>query len=227
MIRVLIVDDQRLFAGSLKVVLEGHGKGEITVAGIAYNGRQAIEMVRTTNPDVILMDVRMPEMDGVEATKRIAVGHPNIKIMILTTFDDDEYAYQALNNGAYGYMLKNIEPEELVTTIKAVYNGNLVMTQSLGARLFHPPRVDGTKEDRGGDSREIRFLMERFPSLGRREAEVLLLITENLDNHEIAERLFIAGQTVKNYTSPIYQKLGVSDRLHAIKLVASLRNENE
>ena len=223
-IRVLIVDDQKLFAGSLKVVLEGHGDGEIDVVGIAYNGLEALDLVGPTNPDVVLMDVRMPEMDGVEATREIHRLHPEIKIMILTTFADDDYVMNALSGGAAGYVLKSIEPDELVTSVKAVYGGTVLMSASVGQWLIKNvgSGAPGGQLPSERDT-EIHALIERFPDLGRREAEVLHLMCENLDNREIADALFVAEQTIKNYTSKIYTKLGVDDRPHAIQMVKRVR----
>jgi DNA-binding NarL/FixJ family response regulator len=219
-IKIAIVDDQELFAGSLKVVLESYGGSEIQVVGIAYNGKDALTMVKATKPNIVLMDIRMPELDGVEATRIIHELYPRIKIVILTTFDDDEYIFGALNNGACGYILKNMQPEELVSSIKSLHDGNLLMAQSVGVRLIsHMHHQTGFRSSSEKTAGEINHLISRFPSLSRREAEVLDLIIKKLDNREIAERLFIAEQTVKNYTSKIYAKLDVQDRLHAMKIV--------
>ena len=220
MIRVIIVDDQELFAGSMKIVLQGYGKDEIRVEGMAYNGKEAVDLVDRTLPDLVLMDVRMPVMDGVEATRLIHQKHPAIKIMILTTFDDDDLVSHALHSGATGYVLKNIQPEELVTSIKAVHSGNLLVSSSVGFRLIHQM---GGESDEGSQSAEVKARTEAlgkmFPFLRKREAEVLRLIEEGYDNKEIADTLFIAEQTVKNYISSIYTKIGVQDRMHAIRLI--------
>lgn len=214
--RILIADDQRLFASSLKVVLEEIGAGEIEVVGVAHDGIEAIEMASSLVPDLILMDIRMPNMDGVEATKQIRHDHPNIKVMMLTTFDDDAYVNQALSGGATGYILKNIEPEELLASVRAVCSGTFLVSSAVGYRLFS----GGGEVDRDSDDiAEINFLMVRFPSLRKREAEVLHLMMQGLDNNQIADRLFIAEQTVRNYASVIYTKIGVQNRLHALQLI--------
>ena len=135
-IKVLIVDDQELFARGLQIILKGHGSDEISVVGIAANGREALERVAALEPDVVLMDVRMPVMDGVEATRLIHERHPGIKILILTTFDDDQYVSDALGSGAQGYVLKNVKPDDLVTSIKAVHSGNLYVSSDVGTRLI-------------------------------------------------------------------------------------------
>lgn len=217
-IRVLIVDDQKLFAGSLKVVLDSHGRNELTVVGIANNGREAIEMIAARLPDIVLMDIRMPVMDGVEATRIVKQRFPDVRIVILTTFDDDDYALQALSNGASGYILKNIEPDELVTAAKAVYDGTVLMSSSVAIRMVRHASQDLSWENHAAHE-ELRLLLSAFPELSRRESEVLRLMTGNLDNREISEQLFIAEQTVKNYMTRIYQKLDVPDRLHAMQLV--------
>lgn len=218
-IRILIVDDQVLFAASLKVVLTGFGDSVFQVIGIAKNGRECLAFLETQVPDLILMDVRMPEMDGVEATARVHKLYPQVHIMMLTTFDDDTYVAQALAAGATGYVLKNVEPDELSACVLAVAKGTLLVSPSVGYRFFHqdlPPAVSGEDPER---RKMVLYLQSRFPDLKKREAEVLCLVLQGMDNHEIASTLRIASQTVKNYTSMIYTKIGVEDRLHAIQLL--------
>jgi len=223
-IRVLVVDDQELFARGLEIVLKGHGRDELDVVGIAADGREAIQKVETLHPDVVLMDVRMPVMDGVEATRVIHERYPAIKILILTTFDDDQYAADALGSGALGYVLKNEKPDDLVTSIKAVHAGHLSVSSTVGSRLVRHAQEGMERartrpiEYRG----EINFLLSQFESLRNREAEILHLILQDYDNQEIARRLFIAEQTVKNYVTAIYGKIGVSDRDHAKQKVKDL-----
>ena len=222
-IRVLIADDQILFAGSLKIVLEGHGSGDIEVVGVAYNGKEAIEIVERKHPHVVLMDVRMPVMDGVSATKYIVDHYSDVKVMMLTTFDDDDYVHDALKNGAIGYILKNIEPDELANAIKSIRGGTFLISPSVGKRLFAKSERQFTKDKYPISMAELNFLRAKFPQLSRREVEVLGLIMKHRDNHEIAEKLFIAEQTVKNYTSRLYAKMGVKDRLHAIQLAKEIQ----
>lgn len=223
-IKVLIVDDQELFAAGLRIILEESGRDAIRVSGIATNGREAIQMVDSYQPDVILMDVRMPVMDGVEATKVIHERYPEKKILVLTTFDDDQYVFDALSNGAFGYILKNIRPDELITSIKAVNAGNFFVSQSVGYKLVRQARkgIEHAEDRLMEYHGELNFLHSCFPSLSNRETEILHLLLQDLDNHEIAERLFIAEQTVRNYISSIYGKIGVSDRVHAKKLVKGM-----
>ncbi len=223
-IKVLIVDDQELFAAGIDIILRGHGKGAIQVAGIAYNGEEASKLVEQHPPDVILMDVRMPVMDGVEATKIIHERFPDIKILILTTFDDDQYVLDALGNGALGYILKNIKPDELITSIRAVHAGNFFVSPSIGYRLVRQAHEGANlnTQQTGRYQGEVNFILSHFESLTTREAEILHLLLEDYDNREIAEKLFIAEQTVRNHISVIYRKLGVPDRIHAKKLVKTI-----
>lgn len=244
-IRVLIADDQKLFAGSLKIVLQGYGDGEIEVVDIAENGRQAVALAEMHRPDLVLMDVRMPEMDGVEATRIIRERMPDVKIMILTTFDDDKYVMEGLGYGASGYILKNIAPEELVTSVAAIHAGTFLVSSSVGSKLVSqvsggavpggrvagkPVEMEvGCGEDafpgppiQAGEGAAI--LSRRYPGLSSREAEVLWLIACNYDNRDIANALFIAEQTVKNYASRIYAKIGVDNRPHAIQLALDALN---
>lgn len=219
-IRILIVDDQVLFAASLKVVLTGFGNHVFSVIGVAKNGRECLEMLKSERPDLILMDVRMPEMDGVETTAQVHKLYPDVHIMMLTTFDDDSYVAQALAAGATGYVLKNVEPDELAACVLAVAKGTLLVSPSVGYRFFHQEVPADLLSDTTPEQRKmVNYLQSRFPELKKREAEVLYLVIQGMDNHEIADTLKIASQTVKNYTSMIYTKIGVEDRLHAIQLL--------
>jgi two-component system response regulator DegU len=221
-IRVLIVDDQHLFAESLKFVLQGESHGRIEVVATAANGQEAVDLVRARAPDVILMDIRMPVMDGVDATAAIHGSYPNIKILILTTFDDDELAAGALSRGATGYVLKDVDPPDLILSIEAVHRGAFFISPSVGLKL-----VDIMKPEGGGAAREkedlILRLMQDTPSLTRREAEILYLAAKARANKSIGDELFISEKTVKNHLSSIYQKLSIHNRLQLIHYVASAR----
>lgn len=220
-IKVLIADDQELFANGIEIILKGTGGDTVQVVGKARDGREACDMVRRYRPDVVLMDVRMPEMDGVEATKRIHERYPDVKVLILTTFDDDQYVFEALNNGAQGYVLKDVSEEDLVTSIKAVYMGNLHVSPSIGYKLVK--RIEeGSRAIEVAESQyqgELNYLTSCFETLTIREVEILHLLMLDYDNRQIADRLLIAEQTVKNRVSVIYSKLGVSDRTHARRYV--------
>lgn len=205
--KILIVDDQILFAESLKTVLETRAEN-ITVLAIAANGKEAVRMTEIHNPDLILMDIRMPEMNGVEAVGIIKERFPEIKVIMLTTFDDDEYIYNALNNGADGYLLKSTAPEKLISSIEASRNGLVLISPIIIKHL--------TRE--GGHPSPVKEKPAWFFELSKRELQVLKLISSGLNNMEIAEELFIAEQTVKNHVSLIYNKLGTSDRLKVIRI---------
>ena len=220
-ISVLIVDDQHLFAEGLKYVLEGESADRIHVIGIADNGKHAVELTQRMLPDVILMDLRMPVMDGVQATEIIHKSHPDIKILILTTFDDDELAVRALHSGANGFVIKDVEPREIVLAVESVSRGALFVSESVGFRLVD--QIKPTKET----SKELikertAMILSRLPSLSLREAEVLALVFSALRNSDIAEMLFISEKTVKNHISNIYDKLGIHNRLQLISQASKL-----
>jgi len=211
-IKVLIVDDQKLFAESLRTVLETRAK-DIRVIGIAANGKMAVESTAKKLPDVILMDVRMPEMNGVECTRIITGKFPNIKILILTTFDDDEYIVEAVSYGAAGYLLKDMAPNELISAIRSAYQGEIMIStkvsMKLAKKLFKESRGDeDAKPQKPPNSVWLK-------ELSNREKDILRLLVKGYDNKEIAKHLYIAEQTVKNYLSIIYLKMGVRDRVQA------------
>lgn len=216
-IQVLIVDDQNLFAESMKIVLEGYDNEQISVMGLAHDGKEAVNFVRKSQPDLILMDVRMPVLDGVEATRQIHTAYPDVKILMLTTFQEDFLVENALKNGASGYILKEVQPEELVESIKAVYNGFFLVSPSIGSRLFEKA-ASLTQEDSDKVSAASK-IRDAFPVLSKREAEVLYYMAKSYDNHEIADMMFLAEQTIKNYITSIYGKLEVRDRIHCIRLL--------
>jgi DNA-binding NarL/FixJ family response regulator len=207
-IRILIADDQALFAEGLKTILESRAP-DIIVAGIAKNGQEAISLAEELQPDIILMDVRMPLLDGVEATKAIHRKNPGQKIVMLTTFPDDEYVQFSLSNGAIGYLLKNRPPVELIASIRAVMGGILQIDPAVSESLIKRDNADGHHDD----DDFIRYLN----SLTKREREVLRLLVNANDNRQIAEKLAIAEQTVKNYISIIYGKLGITNRIEIMR----------
>jgi len=222
-LRIMIVDDQQLFASSLKIVLGSYCGDLISSIEVAHDGTECLELLAKSLPDVILMDIRMPKLDGVETTRIVHAEHPQIRIMMLTTFDDDAYVAKALNSGATGYILKNIEPDELISFIGSVAAGNIQVSSSIGFRLFEDSIVNcEDKKELVKNLKAIELIRDRFPSLKRREAEVLCLILKGMENYQISQKLFIAEQTVKNYTSMIYKIIGVDNRLHAIRLLSHL-----
>lgn len=204
-IRVLIVDDQRLMREGLRTLLEL--EDDLAVVGEAESGEAGVRAFAETQPDVVLMDVRMPGVDGVEATRRIRTHWPDARVIILTTFDDDAYVFEGLRAGAQGYLLKAISGDELASAIRTVVAGGALIDPAVTrkvvaefARLAPPARA--------GDA----GLAE---PLTAREVEILRLVAQGLSNREIAERLFLAEGTVKNYVTTLLQKIGVRDRTQA------------
>lgn len=207
-IKLLLVDDQVLFVNSLKAVLESKDR-DIRVVGVAYDGRQALELVRRERPDIVLMDIMMPVMDGIEATARIHAAHPEVKIIVLTTFNEDEYVFKAQEKGAAGYLLKDMLPEELVYAVKMSATHDIVISPSVAS-------VHGRQASTEGKPPWIGQLTDR-------ETAILKLIAKGYDNDEIAAELFLGRQTVRNYVSSIYGKMGVKDRIHAMRVCLELR----
>ena len=208
-VRVLLADDQVLFVESLKTVIEQLA-GDIEVVGIARNGRESVHAVETAAPDVVVMDVRMPVMDGVKATAEILARHPGVRIIMLTTFEDDEYVKDALELGAAGYLLKDIPPAELVAAIRAVHGGAILIAPQVAKALI---RKAYTAPE--GQAVTPDWMLE----LSRREREILERVARGMSNKEIASELCIAEQTVRNHISTIYSKMGVSDRLQAMRMM--------
>jgi DNA-binding NarL/FixJ family response regulator len=206
---VLIVDDQALVRAGFRMILDA--EDDIDVAGEAANGREAVEEARRLRPDVVLMDVRMPEVDGIEATRRLlADGGADPKVVMLTTFDMDEYVYDALRAGASGFLLKDVPPEQLVAGIRAVAAGDALLAPSVTRRVIEefvrrPPS-------------SMQTLPPELAELTARELEVLKLIARGLSNAEIAKELFVSETTVKTHVAHVLMKLGVRDRVQAVVL---------
>lgn len=210
MIRILLVDDQYIIRQGLKTMLESNP--DMQVIGEAENGQRAIEQIPELHPDIVLMDIRMPVMDGVATTGAIAQLYPDLKVLILTTFDDDEYVSRAMRLGAKGYLLKDTEPDELAMAIRAVSKGH---TQ-LGPGLFEKAIASNT-----GYIPVIPPPSE-LSQLTPRELEVLQLIAVGSNNREIAEILFLSENTVKNYVTNILSRLNLRDRTQAALFAHSL-----
>jgi len=199
--RVLITDDQTLFRSGLAKLLEADKR--IQVVGEAGDGEEAIEMVDSVAPDVVLMDLKMPNLDGVEATARITAAHPEVKVLVLTTFDADNHFIQALKAGASGYVLKDSEPEAIVSSILAVVSGERVMATAVANRVLD--MLTGTVTPK-----------EFYDGLTPREIEILKLLAAGMANKQIAYKLKISEKTVRNHVSNTYEKLGIYDRSQAV-----------
>jgi DNA-binding NarL/FixJ family response regulator len=208
MIRVALVDDQELVRSGLRMVLDAHA--DIDVVGEAGDGRAGVDLVRTVRVDVVIMDVRMPRMDGVEATRQITALAAPPKVLVLTTFDLDEYAFSALQAGAGGFLLKDVATAELISAIKAVHNGDAVVAPSTTRRLLDR-FLGGLQTPTAADT-------ERLDRLTSREREVFVLVATGLSNGEIATKLFLSEATVKTHVSRILDKLGLRDRVQAVVL---------
>jgi DNA-binding NarL/FixJ family response regulator len=204
-IRVMLVDDQRLMREGLRTLLEL--EPDMVVVGEAGDGQEALELYASAQPEVILMDIRMPRLDGVEATWRLRARWPEARVIILTTFDDDAYVFEGLRAGALGYLLKAVSGQELAEAIRTVVAGGALIEPSVArkvvaefARLASP----------------ARSLADSLPEpLSERETEILRLLAHSLTNREIALKLNLAEGTVKNYVTTILQKIGARDRTQA------------
>ncbi|TCO30483.1 DNA-binding NarL/FixJ family response regulator [Kribbella steppae] len=206
-IGVLIVDDQALVRAGFRMILEI--EPDITVAGEAANGAQALELAAQLRPDIVLMDVRMPGMDGIEATRRLQADRPaQSRVVMLTTFDMDEYVFEALQAGASGFLLKDVQPELLVAGIRAVHSGESLLAPSVTRRLIESflqtPRMVDTAA------------RTRLDALTAREHETLRLLARGLTNSEIATKLYVSETTVKTHVGRVLMKLGLRDRVQAV-----------
>lgn len=216
-IKVLLVDDQALIRMGFRMVLEACD--DIEVVGEAADGKTALGMVRALQPNVVLMDVRMPNMNGIEATGEIVRENPEVKVLILTTFDLDEYAFGALRAGASGFLLKDAKPEELVAAIRAVAAGDATISPRITKKMldmFAPQLPD---ENAGADAAGAGATSAdtvALASLTERETEVLKLIAQGLTNQELADKLFISMTTVKTHVGNILNKIGARDRVQAV-----------
>jgi DNA-binding NarL/FixJ family response regulator len=202
-IRIAIVDDQALVRSGFRMILEA--QQDFDVVGEAENGRDAVDVVLASSIDVVLMDVRMPELDGIEATARIIREKPDTRVLILTTFDLDEYVARALRAGASGFLLKDVRPAQLVEAIRVVAGGDALLAPTITRRLLD--RFAASLD--AGPSPDLAGLTER-------ELEILRLVAEGLSNAEIADRLFLGESTVKTHVSAVLRKLGVRDRVQAV-----------
>ena len=224
MIKVLIADDQELIRQSLEIVLSAHK--DIQVVGTAKDGLEVLELTRRYHPDVILMDIRMPNMDGVYCTKEIKEKYPNIKIIILTTFDDDEFVFSALKYGASGYLLKGVSMDELYHSILTVVDGKAMINPDIAAKvlkLFSQMAISNYA---------IQVNVEDIQDISNAEWRVIQQVGYSFSNKEIAKNLFLSEGTVRNYISSILSKLRLRDRtqlaIWAVQTGQTMRNlENE
>ena len=210
MTTVLLVDDQALLRMGFRLVIES--EPDLEVVGEAADGAVAVEQVASLHPDVVLMDIRMPGTDGIEATRRVVTEHPSSRVLVLTTFDVDEYAFAALRAGASGFLLKNARPDELVDAIRTVAAGSSVVEPRVVRRMLDlfAPHLPADAARPGDD------LDPRLRALTPRELDVLRCVAEGLSNAEIAARLVLGATTVKTHVGNVLAKLGVRDRVQAV-----------
>lgn len=211
MIKVMLADDQIILAEGIKSVLETGG--DISVVGVACDGAQAIEMAERERPDVILMDIRMPNMNGVAATKRIKEILPDCKIIILTTFDDSDYILSAINGGACGYLLKDIGSTALIDAIRNAYAGDTILPSKIAKKITDAALMVSS-------DREIK--LKRAFGLSDREAGVAMMLLDGFTNRQIASALKLSDGTARNYISTIYLKLNVENRAAAIAKIKEI-----
>jgi DNA-binding NarL/FixJ family response regulator len=202
--RVLIADDQALVRSGFRMIVEA--RPDLEVVGEAENGEEAVQLAAELEPDVILLDIRMPVLDGIEATKQVVASGSRARILVLTTFDLDEYVYAAIRAGASGFLLKDVRPADLVDAIRLVAHGNALLGPTVTQRLLEHFGSGGRPP---ADAAAIDSLTER-------EHEILGLLASGLSNAEIAERLVVTEATVKTHVSSILRKLGVRDRVQAV-----------
>ena len=210
MIKVLLVDDQQILAEGIKSVLET--SNEVEVVGIASDGVRAVEKVMAEKPDVVLMDIRMPNMNGVVATKKIKEINENIKIIILTTFDDSDYILSAINNGASGYLLKDIGATALIDAVKNAYAGDTILPAKIAKKITDAAAMISSDKE---------YKLKKAFNFSEREVEIALMLVDGFTNRQIASALKLSDGTARNYISAIYLKLGADGRLAAVE---KLRN---
>jgi len=209
-IRVLLCDDQALVRSGFRMILEA--RPDLQVVGEAEDGAQAVSLARQTQPDVILMDVRMPHLDGVEATRQIVAAGSPARILVLTTYDLDDYVYAAIRAGASGFLLKDVQPAQLAEAIRVIAAGDALLAPSVTRRLLgqFARTLPGPRASRASPA--------SLSALTERETEVLRLLAAGLSNAELAGRLYISEATVKSHVSSLLRKLGLRDRVQAVIL---------
>jgi DNA-binding NarL/FixJ family response regulator len=203
MIKVLICDDQQIVCEGLEKILSTDP--ELSVVGIANDGLEALALIPKVEPDLVLMDLKMPNMNGVIATRKIKEKYPEIEVLILSTYDDDEWVFDAIRSGAAGYLLKDLSPDKLIESIKGTING----------KGFVDPKVTKKLLSEIASRKSIKKPQIQY-QLSEREHDILELLTKGLSNADIAESLFLTEGTVRNYTSEIFKKLSVTDRTQAV-----------
>ena len=215
MIRVLIVDDQTVVLAGLAAIIGSDP--EIEVVGQVSNGAEAVAYVTTQVPDLVLMDLQMPVMNGVQATRRLKQAHPALPVLVLTTYAADEWVFDAVRAGAAGYLLKDTRPAQLIAAIKGTVTGETYLDPAIAGKVLQQAAHD--RGSNQGDRLVQTYLIE---ALSEREREVLALVVKGLNNRQIGEQLHLATGTVRNHVSAIMEKLAVSDRTQAAVLAVQI-----
>lgn len=217
-IRVLIVDDHNVVRDGLKTLIETRA-ADIEVAGTAVNGQEALDIVEKIQPDLVLMDLRLPQLNGVEATRLIRQKYPKIKVLILTSYDEEKFVVEGMQAGASGYFLKDVSWQELEDAIRTVHRGGVLMTQEIAEILFNQSTRSRAARA-GNSSKQLAETSEEDrlsdAILSAKEKEVLKYVARGLDNKAIAKLMFLSEGTVRNYVSHIYELIGVHDRAQAV-----------
>jgi len=207
--KILIVDDQKLFAVSLAGILSSLSEGALSDVAIAGSGEEALQLLARSQPDLMLLDIFMPGMGGLETLKELRVRYPQVKVIMLTTFGYDTYVKEAVAGGACGYLLKDTTPQEVWLSVQTVMGGQTVLSQSVVETLSGKPRTaSGAKS----------LVPDWFNLLSDKERRILLLISKGFSNEQIADRLNLGKHTVRNYVSAVYDKIGVKDRFEAMRV---------
>ena len=207
-IKVVVADDQQELAQELKKILETDNA--LQVVAVAYDGFEALEAVQNCQPDVVLMDIRMPNMNGVVATQRIKTEFPSVKVLVLTTFDDSDYILNALNNGASGYLLKDVSSAALIDAVKNAHAGDTILPAKIARRITDVAKLVSA-------DREIK--LARAFAMSDREVEIALMMYEGFTNRQISSALKLSEGTTRNYVSSIYEKTKSENRAEAIAAI--------
>lgn len=214
MIRLLLVDDQPLLLQGFSMILST--EPDLQVVGEVSDGQQAVDAIGALRPDVVLMDVQMPVLDGIEATRRITADHPDVRVVILTTFDRDDYIFDALEAGASGFLLKNADADALVDAVRAAADGHALLSPEVTIRVIHRMAQGGADATAPAGTGPGEGDDIPLPQLTGREREVLALVARGLSNAEIAAEVFVGEATIKTHVSNVLGKLGVRDRVQAV-----------